>query len=59
MHGSGADIAPRDPADRGGALEVYTHAAALYVAMLKNGFFDEATEFAEWFMDAFDYDLED
>jgi hypothetical protein len=29
------------------------------VSMLKNGFLDEATEFAEWFLEAFDYDLED
>lgn len=42
----------------GAKADVYVHAAALYVAMLKNGYFDEAAEFAEWFLDAFDYDLE-
>lgn len=40
------------------AMAVHVHAAALYVAMIKNGFFDEATEFAEWYLDTFDHDLE-
>lgn len=38
--------------------EVYTQAAAFYVACLRAGFFDEATEFAEWFLENFDLDLE-
>jgi hypothetical protein len=39
-------------------LAVYTQASAFYVACLKAGFSDEATEFAEWFLDTFDIDLE-
>lgn len=39
-------------------MEVYTQAAALYVAMVKNGYGEEATEFAEWFLEHFDLDLE-
>jgi len=38
--------------------EVYTLAAAFYVGCLRAGFYDEATEFAEWFLDTFDLDLE-
>lgn len=38
--------------------EVYAQAAALYVALVKNGYFDEAAEFAEWFLETFDLDLE-
>lgn len=41
-----------------GQLEVYTQASAFYVACLKNGYPDEGTEFAEWFLDTFDIDLE-
>lgn len=41
-----------------GQGEVYASAAALYVALLKNGFLDEAYEFAEWFLETFDLDLE-
>jgi hypothetical protein len=52
-------LAQRNPGDRGGELEVRVHAAALYVTLLKNGFTDEATEFAEWYLDTFDHDLED
>lgn len=37
--------------------EVYTAAAALVVALLKNRFFDEAEEFIEWYLDTFDTDL--
>jgi hypothetical protein len=37
---------------------VRVHAAAFYVACLKAGFFDEADEFAEWYLETFDYDLE-
>jgi len=40
-------------------LEVRVHAAALYVALVKGGYFDEASEFAEWYLDTFDHDLED
>jgi len=27
--------------------------------MLRNGYTDEATEFAEWYLETFDHDLED
>jgi hypothetical protein len=40
-------------------FEVHAHAAALYVSLLKNGYADEATEFAEWYLETFDHDLED
>jgi len=40
------------------APEVHVHAAAFYVSCIKNGFFEEATEFAEWYLDTFDHDLE-
>jgi hypothetical protein len=46
-----ADLTP-------GHAEVYATAAAFYVACLKNGFIDEAQEFAEWFLEEFDLDLE-
>jgi len=39
-------------------MEVYAQAAALYVAMLKNGYTEEAAEFAEWFLETFELDLE-
>lgn len=42
-----------------GSYDVHAHAAALYVAMLKAGAIDEATEFAEWYLETFDHDLED
>ena len=38
---------------------VYVEAAAFYVACLRAGYGDEATEFQEWFLDTFDIDLED
>lgn len=38
--------------------EVYAVGAGFYVALVKNGYADEATEFAEWFLDTFDLDLE-
>lgn len=46
---------------RTGAVEidVRVHAAALYVAFLKAGLLDEAAEFAEWYLETFDHDLED
>lgn len=39
-------------------FEIHASAAAFYVALLKNGRLDEAAEFAEWYLDAFDHDLE-
>lgn len=51
--------ATRYPQGIGRAAEVYTQAAAFYVACLKNRYFDEADEFQEWFLDTFDIDLED
>jgi hypothetical protein len=39
--------------------DIYVQAAAFYVACLKAGFSDEATEFQEWFLETFDIDLED
>lgn len=39
-------------------LVVRVHAAAFYVALLKADLFDEATEFAEWYLETFDHDLE-
>jgi len=38
---------------------VYVEAAAFYVACLRAGFIEEATEFQEWFLETFDIDLED
>lgn len=51
---------PEDPASgwRESPLEVYAQASALYVGMLQAGFTDEAAEFAEWFLETFDLDLE-
>jgi len=60
---------PRDPLilGEGGEIEireprkaaVYVEAAAFYVACLRAGFGEEATEFQEWFLETFDIDLED
>lgn len=47
----GAEINPR-------AAEMYATAAGFYAACIKNRYFDEATEFAEWFLETFDIDLE-
>lgn len=44
-----------DPQD----LTVRVHAAAFYVACLKARLLEEATEFAEWYLETFDHDLED
>lgn len=44
--------------DPPGELVVRVHAAAFYVALMKAGLFDEATEFAEWYLETFDHDLE-
>lgn len=49
------DADPRDPQ----TLQIYTEAAAFYVVCLKAGYIDEAQEFAEWFLETFDIDLED
>jgi len=59
---------PADPFDRTegfdnlglkrSGAEVYSVGAAFYVALVKNGYPDEATEFAEWFLETFDLDLE-
>lgn len=40
-------------------FEVHASAAALYVAMLRAGQLEEAQEFAEWYLDTFDHDLEE
>lgn len=48
-----------DELDPARDLNVRVHAAAFYVACLKSGFLEEATEFAEWYLDAFDHDLEE
>lgn len=39
-------------------ISLYSAAAAFYVACLKGGYVDEAQEFAEWFLESFDIDLE-
>jgi len=41
-----------------GSLEVYAQGSAFYVVLVKNGYGQEAGEFAEWFLDTFDIDLE-
>lgn len=46
------------PFTTGARNEVYVNAAAFYVALVKNGFAEEASEFAEWFLETFDLDLE-
>lgn len=38
--------------------DVYATAAGFYTALLKSGYGDEASEFAEWFLETFDLDLE-
>lgn len=49
-----------DPSElRPEKFEVHASAAALYVALLRNGYTDEAQDFAEWYLEAFDFDLED
>lgn len=58
MHGS-SDWQPETPAGISRSAEVHVNAAALYASMIKHGFFDEAIEFAEWYLDTFDHDLED
>lgn len=39
-------------------IEVRVHASAFYVALLKGNFFDEASEFVDWYLETFDHDLE-
>jgi len=39
-------------------VAVQVEAAAFYVACLRAGYREEAAEFAEWFLDTFDIDLE-
>lgn len=60
-HRTSAELEEEDPGQGGGPrkLAVYTEAAAFYVACLRAGYADEATEFAEWFLDSFDIDLEE
>lgn len=41
------------------APDVYAQGAAFYVALLKNRYFEEADEFAQWFMESFDIELEE
>lgn len=38
--------------------DVYGSAAALFVVLTKAGHLEEAAEFAEWFLETFDIDLE-
>lgn len=38
--------------------DIQVHAAAFYYALLRHGYGEEATEFAEWYLDTFDTDLE-
>lgn len=47
-----------DSDQAGELLSVQVHAAALYVALMKAEWYDEAAEFAEWFLETFDHDLE-
>jgi hypothetical protein len=57
-----AEVDAADPArirPPGGRFEVHAHAAALYVAFLRAGMLDEATEFAEWYLDTMDHDLQE
>lgn len=60
-HGSrSSSFGDEIPAEISGSnAEVYGSAAGFYVALLRNGYLEEATEFAEWFLDAFDKDLEE
>jgi hypothetical protein len=43
---------------REAVFEVQAHAAAFYVSLLKAQLLEEASEFAEWYLDTFDHDLE-
>lgn len=40
-------------------VPVLAPATAFFAACMEHGFTDEGQEFAEWFLDAFDVDLED
>ena len=39
-------------------ITVRVHAAAFYLALIKAGLYDEAAEFAAWYLETFDHDLE-
>lgn len=39
--------------------EIHATAASFVYVLLKNSYLDEAQEFAEWFLETFDIDLED
>lgn len=49
---------PQADGDLGTRPEVYGEGAAFYVVLVKAGYYDEAAEFAEWFLETFDLDLE-
>lgn len=49
---------PQADGDIGSRPDVYAQGAAFYVVLLKAGYYDEAADFAEWFIDTFDIDLE-
>lgn len=53
-----SELEPTDRDEPTSRFEVHGLAAGFYVALLKHGYFDEATEFAEWYLDTFDHDLE-
>jgi hypothetical protein len=53
-----AELGPESVLPGGRQLEVYSLAAGFYVALLKNGYSEEADEFQQWFLDSFDIDLE-
>jgi len=40
------------------AQEIHVHAAAFYVALLRGGMAEQAAEFAAWYLEEFDHDLE-
>lgn len=48
----------RPQSDKPGDFEIHAAAAALIYALMRNGYLEEATEFQEWYLDTFDYDLE-
>lgn len=47
-----------DELDVAAPPDVYAQGAAFYAALLKSSLFAEADEFAEWFLESFDLDLE-
>lgn len=50
------DAVDFDPASPN--FEIHAHAAAFYVALLRGGMHDQAADFAEWYLEEFDHDLE-